>query len=112
MYDQKRNGKNKIVDIAIHQTGILTTNAQAENKYFIIVNGKDILQKPVNLHIQNDRKIEENAEPEENEACETDKLINIVTEIKHVNDERNHITMTVKFNKTEEQMWTRDLRFQ
>ena len=50
---------------------------------------------------QKKQEIEEFAETEEIDENDTDKSINIKTEIKHVNDQKYHIAMTMKINVTE-----------
>ena len=49
-------------------------------------------------------KLQKIVEPEETEESDSDKLINGRTEIKHVTDRKNHITMTMKIDATEKEI--------
>ena len=53
---------------------------------------------------QKRQEIKEITEPQETEENDTDKSINLITEIKHLTDRRNHITMTIKNDGTEKKI--------
>ena len=71
------------------------------------------LVKACNSKYRKRQETEETVEPEENEKSNTDKSIILLTEIKHVTDQKNHITMTIKTGGTKNEfIATRENRSQ
>ena len=54
------------------------------------------------------QQIKEMTEPEGTEESDTDRSINIITEMKQVTYRRNHITITLKFYGTEKELIERE----
>ena len=55
--DRKKDRKNEVVDIAMHQTGIRNTNAQPGNQFFITGKKEDSSRKPGNPNTENDKNL-------------------------------------------------------
>ena len=90
--NRRRGQKIETAEFATHQIGIRTTNARPENQYVTVVKEKDISRMHVDSNTENDKKFKKITEAEETEESNTDKSINIVTEVKQLIDPRNHIT--------------------
>ena len=67
-------------------------------------NKKRHFAKACKFEHRNRQEIDEITEPEETEESDTDRSKNIITEIKRVTDQRNHITMTLKTDGTVKQI--------
>ena len=48
--------------------------------------------------------MKKHTQPEETKLGDTDKSLNIITELKYVTDRKNHKTMTKKINGTEKEL--------
>ena len=66
----------------MHRNGVLATNAQPESRYATIANREDISQKFVCLNKEDNNKHEDFTHHEDTEEIDTDKLVNIITEMK------------------------------
>ena len=93
--ERQRDQTTEVVDIVTHQIGIQTKNVQAENHCAIFAKRRHFAKACIFEHRKR-QEIKENAEPEETGGNDSDKLANIITEVKLVTDRRNHISMTKK----------------
>ena len=99
--NQRRHQTKEIVDNATHKTGIRTINVQPKNQYVLFEKTRGHFAKACKFERRKRQEIEEITEPEETEESDTDKSINTLTEMKHVTNRRNHITMTIQIYGTE-----------
>ena len=89
----KTRRKIEIVDNLMYYLGIQITNAQPVNRHAKI--SKHILQKSVGLNNEDKKRLKKLRNPKKQKS-DKNKSINIIAEMKHITDQGNQITMTIK----------------
>ena len=99
--DRKRDRRNKTADTAIHEIAILIINVQPGNQYAITAK-KVTSRKLTDPNTENNRKLKKLMDPYDTKKCDTDNLVNITIEIKHVTDRK--ITVPWRWKLTDQKM--------
>ena len=103
--ERRLDQKSEIEDIATHLSGNPTKNAQSQSRHDIFLTLKGFFAKVCTFEHRRQQLNKDIMQPKESEEGDTEKSINIITELKHVTNRKTQITMTIKIDETYEEFF-------